>query len=187
MASLLEKAVRAGFGDKSVDLSLLSGSVAALLTGRKLTALALFGRGFAGLEQAWRESHPEFRGGFGDRWQKAIDFYSETHRDETNKKLHLVGIPMIVGGTAGLLLFPAFRPLWSLSALSFTAGWALNFIGHGFYEKAAPAFADDPLSFLAGPVWDLQQLRKADPELADDVVRRVDLSLADMPLSDTIN
>ena len=30
-------------------------------------------------------------------------------------------------------------------------------MGHAAFEKNAPAFKDDPLSFLAGPVWDLQQ------------------------------
>jgi uncharacterized membrane protein YGL010W len=38
----------------------------------------------------------------------------------------------------------------------------LNFIGHGKYEKNAPAFADDPLSFIAGPVWDFQQILRKD-------------------------
>lgn len=75
-----------------------------------------------------------------------------------NRKLHIVGIPMIVGGTAGLLLFSPFRPLWLASAAAFVAGWALNFLGHGRFEKNAPAFADDPLSFIAGPAWDFMHL-----------------------------
>ena len=37
-------------------------------------------------------------------------------------------------------------------------GWAFNIVGHAVYEKNAPAFADDPLSFIAGPAWDLQQM-----------------------------
>ena len=65
---------------------------------------------------------------------------------------------MIAGGAVGLLLFSPYRPLWFISAGSFTAGWVLNFVGHGVYEKRAPAFADDPLSFFAGPVWDFKQL-----------------------------
>ena len=167
---MLEKLFRAGLGDKSVDLTLLTGSVGALLSGQKLTALALFGRGFAGLERAWRDAHPDFEGGLDARWQEAISFYTETHQEPTNKKLHVIGIPMILGGTVGLLIFPAFRPFWGLSAAAFAAGWVLNFVGHGFYEKAAPAFADDPLSFLAGPVWDWQQVRaaaKAEASLSD--------------------
>ena len=41
---------------------------------------------------------------------------------------------------------------------AFPAGWALNLVGHAAFEKRAPAFSDDGLSFVAGPVWDLQQL-----------------------------
>jgi hypothetical protein len=132
--------------------------VGSVLFGRKVVGLSMFGKGLWNLEKEWRKEHPEFRGGFAERWQRAIEFYEDTHKDPVNRKLHIIGIPMILGGTAGLLLFRPFRPLWLLSMTSFTAGWVLNFIGHGVYEKKAPAFADDPLSFVAGPVWDFQQL-----------------------------
>ncbi len=144
--------------EKSRNVAYTAGGLLALLGGRKVSALALFGKGLTGLEKAWREAHPEFEGGLAERWQKALDFYEATHKDGMNRKLHIIGIPFIVAGSAGLLLFPAFRPLWGLSAAAFTGGWVLNFIGHGFFEKGAPAFADDPLSFIAGPVWDFQQL-----------------------------
>jgi uncharacterized membrane protein YGL010W len=46
----------------------------------------------------------------------------------------------------------------------------LNIVGHACFERRAPAFSDDPLSFVAGPVWDLQQLsarfRGAEPDAA---------------------
>ena len=35
----------------------------------------------------------------------------------------------------------------------------LNFIGHGFFEKGAPAFSEDPLSFFAGPAWDFVRIK----------------------------
>ena len=35
----------------------------------------------------------------------------------------------------------------------------MNIVGHAVFEKNRPAFADDPLSFLAGPVWDLGQVK----------------------------
>ena len=89
----------------------------------------------------------------------AIGFYEKTHQNPVNRWLHITGIPMIVGGTVGLLAFKPYRPAWGVSAGAFALGWGLNFIGHGFFEKAAPAFKDDPLSFVAGPVWDLMQLR----------------------------
>jgi uncharacterized membrane protein YGL010W len=44
------------------------------------------------------------------------------------------------------------------SAAAFAGGWALNILGHMVYEKKKPAFAEDPLSFVAGPVWDAKQL-----------------------------
>jgi hypothetical protein len=133
------------------------GGMVALLAGRKLTAVALFGYGLAGLERQWRAKHPEFKGGFGERWQEALRFYGETHQEPTNRKLHIIGIPFIVAGTVGLLAFPSYTPPWGLAAAAFAGGWVLNFIGHGTYERKAPAFADDPLSFIAGPVWDLKQ------------------------------
>lgn len=144
---------------KALDLALTVGGMGALLTGRKIPALALFARGLWGLERSWREAHPGFEGGLSERWQRAIEFYDGTHQDPTNRKLHVVGIPMILGGAVGLLAFRPFGPLWFASATSFAAGWALNIVGHSFFEKNAPAFADDPLSFVAGPIWDLQQVR----------------------------
>jgi hypothetical protein len=155
---MLETVMKKALGEKNTHLAMTAGGMLALLGGRKLAAIGLFGKGLAGLEREWRKAHPEFQGGLVDRWQEAIRFYEATHQNPQNRTLHVVGIPMIVGGAAGLILFPAYRPLWGLSAASFTVGWALNFVGHGLFEKAAPAFADDPLSFLAGPVWDFRQL-----------------------------
>lgn len=133
---------------------------ATLLGGGKLTALALVDSGLRDLEAAWRERHPEFTGGLRERWQRATEFYEATHKDPTNRKLHIVGIPIIVSGTLGMLVWPRFTPPWVLSAAGFTFGWGLNIVGHALYEKNAPAFADDPLSFLAGPIWDLKNFRE---------------------------
>jgi hypothetical protein len=146
--------------DKKRHLAYTGLGMVTLLGGGKLSALSLFGTGLWGLEKKWRVDHPEFDGGLVERWEKAISFYESTHQEGTNRRLHIVGIPLIVGGAVGLLIFVPFGPRWVLSAASFTSGWALNFVGHGLFEKKAPAFADDPLSFLAGPVWDFQQLFK---------------------------
>jgi hypothetical protein len=40
----------------------------------------------------------------------------------------------------------------------------LNFIGHGIFEKNAPAFADDPLSFAAAIAWDVDRMGDKEPE-----------------------
>ena len=154
---MLEKILALVPEGKSRYVAYAAGGMAALLAGRKVIALGFFGKGVTGLEEEWRKAHPEFSGGLDDRWQSAVSFYEATHGNDMNRKLHVLGIPMIVGGAAGLLLFSPYRPLWFLSASSFSIGWVLNFVGHGIFEKKAPAFADDPLAFLAGPVWDLKQ------------------------------
>ncbi len=140
------------------DTGMLVGGMAALLGGNKVMGLALFGRGAWHTEQRWRAHHPDFDGTWQHRWQLAVEHYERTHQDPINRSLHMVGIPMIAVGAAGLLVSGPARPLWLLSAASFTVGWALNIVGHAAFEKNAPAFADDPLSFIAGPVWDLRNL-----------------------------
>lgn len=132
--------------------------MATLLTGQKLPALSMFGRGVTLLEQSWRAKHPEFQGGLGERVKASVAFYEQTHQNQTNRFLHVVGIPMIVGGAVGLLATPSFSPPWVASAGLFTTGWALNIAGHALYEKNKPAFADDPLAFMMGPLWDTKQL-----------------------------
>ena len=137
--------------------------MAALCAGFKLSAVSLFGAGIKLLEQDWRARHPEFTGDAGERWQASLAFYRETHQNGTNRTLHLIGIPLIVGGAAGLFVSKPLSvrgPLWAGSLGAFAAGWALNLVGHAVFEKRAPAFSDDGLSFIAGPVWDLQELLK---------------------------
>lgn len=157
--------------EKSGSAWAVSGMVA-LLTGRKLAGLGMFARGLAVLEQGWRAKHPNFEGGLSERWEAATEFYESTHRNPVNRWLHMAGIPLIVGGAAGLLALKPFRPAWGVAAGSFAVGWGLNIVGHQFFEKNAPAFKDDPLSFIAGPVWDLQQFagigkKKKTPEATD--------------------
>lgn len=143
--------------EKSGSAWAVSGMVA-LFSGRKMAGLGMFARGLAALEQGWRQKHPDFNGGFAERWEAATEFYEATHRNKVNRVLHMTGIPLIVGGAAGLLAFKPYRPAWTVAASSFAVGWGLNILGHAVFERNAPAFKDDPLSFLAGPVWDLQQL-----------------------------
>ncbi|HVY31592.1 MAG TPA: DUF962 domain-containing protein [Polyangiaceae bacterium] len=134
----------------------------ALCAGFKLGALSLFGAGVRLLEKDWRARHPDFHGTASERWQESLSFYRETHQNGTNRTLHLIGIPLILGGAAGLFasrpLSPITGPLWAGSLGAFATGWALNILGHAAFEKRAPAFSDDGLSFIAGPVWDLQEM-----------------------------
>jgi hypothetical protein len=157
---MIDKVINAVVGEDNRDLAYAGAGMAALVLGRKAAAAALFSKGIVGLEKRWRRNHPDFSGGLRERWAMSEKFYEETHQDETNRLLHVVGIPMIVGGTAGLVVFPSYSLPWAASAGLFGTGWALNFVGHGVFEKSAPALKDDPLSFIAGPVWDVKQVAK---------------------------
>lgn len=156
---MLDDLISKVMDERNQSLALLAGGTVGLMAGAKATPLTMYARGLIGLEKQWRAAHPEFRGSLADRWRVALEFYDETHQDRTNRVLHTVGIPMILGGFLGMLASPRYTPLWWASNGSWTAGWALNFIGHGLFEKAAPAFADDPLSFVAGPAWDFVRLK----------------------------
>ena len=148
----------------TLGVALSVAGMGALCAGFKLSALSLFGAGIKQLEKDWRARHPEFVGDVAERWQVSLAFYRETHQNGTNRTLHLIGIPLILGGAAGLFaskpLSPVSGALWAGSLGAFVAGWALNLVGHAAFEKRAPAFSDDGLSFIAGPVWDLQELLK---------------------------
>jgi uncharacterized membrane protein YGL010W len=146
----------------TLGVALSVAGMGALCAGFKKTALTLFGTGVKLLEKDWRARHPDFVGDAAERWQRSLAFYRETHQNGTNRTLHLVGIPLILGGAAGLFASKPFSPvtgaLWAGSLGAFAAGWALNIVGHAAFEKRAPAFSDDGLSFIAGPVWDLQEM-----------------------------
>jgi hypothetical protein len=146
--------------EKSRDLALLAGGMLGVMSGAKVTPLAMAAVGLKGLERRWRAEHPEFEGDLRERWRLAIENYDATHRDPVNRVLHTVGIPMILGGVVGMMISPRWTPPWWIANGSWTAGWILNFIGHGVFEKNPPAFAQDPLSFLAGPAWDFVRLEQ---------------------------
>jgi hypothetical protein len=151
---------------KTRSVAATAGGMLLFLGGRKVAGLGLFASGLSGLEASWRAAHPDVQG-FGARWSEAIRFYEQTHGNPVNRALHMVGIPIIVGGTVGMIAAPSYSPPWWVAAGAFTFGWTLNFVGHGVFEKNAPAFADDPLSFVAGPIWDLQQLKGTLASLAN--------------------
>ncbi|MCA9538771.1 MAG: DUF962 domain-containing protein [Myxococcales bacterium] len=157
----LSERVLARTDRRTRGVTLAAGGMAALATGSKLSGLGLFARGVVDIEDEWRAAHPEFVGGVRERWRLAIEHYEATHQHPTNRKLHLVGIPIIIGGATGLIVWPRYSPPWWLSAGAFGAGWGLNLVGHAVFERNAPAFAEDPLSFVAGPVWDLMNLKSA--------------------------
>lgn len=157
---MAERSVTAKLG-----VALSVAGMGALCAGFKLGALSLFSAGIKLLEKDWRARHPQFIGNAAERWQASLAFYRDTHQNGTNRTLHLIGIPLIVGGAAGLFVSKPFSPvtgaLWAGSLGAFATGWALNIVGHAAFEKRAPAFSDDGLSFIAGPVWDLQEMLRS--------------------------
>ncbi|MBW3671962.1 MAG: DUF962 domain-containing protein, partial [Acidobacteria bacterium] len=45
-----------------------------------------------------------------------------------------------------------------LNGVLFIAGWVLQFVGHGMYEKSSPAFLRNLLHLLVGPIWIVNDL-----------------------------
>ena len=81
--------------------------------------------------------------------------YPSYHRHPANKALHLVGIPLIVGG--GIALFSSE---WQAGLVAFVVGWIGQFVGH-WIEGSRPAFIGRPLFLLAAPVWYAQVVGRA--------------------------
>jgi uncharacterized membrane protein YGL010W len=60
---------------------------------------------------------------------------------------------MALGAWAGLTLAASSTPLWLASSLGlFVVGWAFQFVGH-FFEGKKPAFTDDLVGLLVGPLF----------------------------------
>lgn len=103
--------------------------------------------------------------------------YAAYHRDRRNIATHFVGIPMIVFALCVLLARPAFAvpgtaltisPAWIAGAAAvaaqptavwlavgvglFVAGWIIQFVGH-YFEGRKPAFVDDLIGLLIGPLF----------------------------------
>ncbi len=76
-----------------------------------------------------------------------LEQYASEHTQLGTKLTHFVGIPLIVGSLPTAFVSPP------LAAGMFTGGWALQFIGHAFFEKRKPSFFADPYYLLVGPVW----------------------------------
>ena len=80
-----------------------------------------------------------------------LEQYRQIHRNPVNRRLHSIGIPMIL---ASLIL--VFWNIW-LGLGLFTVGWFLQFIGH-HYEGKRPAFFSNLIFFVIGPYWWVRKL-----------------------------
>jgi uncharacterized membrane protein YGL010W len=76
-----------------------------------------------------------------------IAMYQKEHTTLGNKLTHMVGIPMIVASIPTTFVNPL------AGGTMFTAGWALQFLGHYVFEKNKPAFYHDAYYLLVGPAW----------------------------------
>ena len=98
--------------------------------------------------------------------------YAAYHRDPRNIHTHFVGVPMIMFAVVVLLS----RPVWWLGMVPvspalacavaagifflrldvrlglFAVGWVIQFVGH-YYEGRKPAFVDDVMGLLVGPLF----------------------------------
>jgi uncharacterized membrane protein YGL010W len=73
--------------------------------------------------------------------------YQKEHTTLGNKLTHMVGIPMIVASIPTTFVNPP------LAGTLFSAGWALQFVGHYVFEHNKPSFYNDPYYLLVGPAW----------------------------------
>lgn len=66
------------------------------------------------------------------------------------------GAVMLVVSLAAWVI-GTYIPL-SINVVLFVLGWILQFLGHGLYERKAPAFARNLTHLLVGPIWILSDL-----------------------------
>jgi len=82
--------------------------------------------------------------------------YAAYHRDKRNIATHFIGIPLIVFAIGVLLArvpvagFTVAWLAWGIGA--FVVGWIFQFVGH-YYEGKKPAFVDDIVGLLVGPMF----------------------------------
>lgn len=55
--------------------------------------------------------------------------------------------------SAFLIYLGARMLVWQLSVALFIVGWMFQFLGHGAYEKRAPAFYKNAVHLIVGPLW----------------------------------
>jgi uncharacterized membrane protein YGL010W len=107
--------------------------------------------------------------------------YAAYHRDRRNIQTHLVGVPLTslwyltrgeftlqvaVVAVMALLIGSAqvlgqSSPSWVAWGVGlFVLGWLIQFVGH-YYEGRKPAFADDLVGLLVGPMFVVMELLAA--------------------------
>ncbi len=73
-------------------------------------------------------------------------FYLDEHKDQTCRRLHVVGSLLVISLVTFILISQSFVWLWALPIVGYGFAWT----GHFFFEKNRPATFKYPLySFLA--------------------------------------
>lgn len=68
------------------------------------------------------------------------------------------GLGLAMAVVVGAMAAAAFHlPVWAAPA-AFVIGWAFQLVGHSVYEKKSPAFADNLIHLLVGPMWILKEV-----------------------------
>jgi len=117
-------------------------------------------------------------------WPALRDDYARYHTTAGNRVCHIIGIPLIMlavvrwVGPAAAVVLPLYLvwhpglgiamglvvagmaavapqlPVWAALVL----GWIFQLAGHSLYERKSPAFADNLIHILVGPMWILKEL-----------------------------
>ncbi|HET9480048.1 MAG TPA: DUF962 domain-containing protein [Pyrinomonadaceae bacterium] len=77
--------------------------------------------------------------------------YKAKHQHPLNRLSHSIGIPLIV------ISLPVFFFNWRWALALFVGGWIFQFIGHAI-EGNQPAFFNNPVYLLVGPLWLLRRV-----------------------------
>lgn len=86
-----------------------------------------------------------------EKYREWITNYHHDHQHPINRKIHEVGVPVILAS------LPIFLFNKKLGAAMFIGGWAVQFLGHAI-EGKAPTVTKDPLgAIFSGPVYFLDK------------------------------
>lgn len=68
---------------------------------------------------------------------------------------------------AYVLLYLVARVLaWQVNLALFLLGWVFQFVGHGVYEKRSPAFFQNLIHLVVGPLWVANHILHIRPKVA---------------------
>lgn len=89
-----------------------------------------------------------------DDW---VDQYERSHQHPVNRRLHLVGIPLIALSLPLFLIVPFMPDFWLVPSTMFIVGWVFQFAGHWF-EGKPPEFFHDWRFLFVGLRWWLTKI-----------------------------